>query len=136
LGGGLLDKKRKPKFKHHYLIGVVITDMTSSEPGRFQLKYRPVYYTNNDIELVAKAIKLSKDQLFKTTKEEAMKVQGCQNLVVTISTMMHSIRANNATLHHFTTEEKVDEEWFETLVESANFSESSRRILLESRISR
>jgi len=131
-----LDKKRNPKFKHHYLIGVVTTDMTSSDPGRFQLKYGPVYYTNNDIDLVAKSIELSKDQLFKTTKEEAMKIHGCQDLVVTISTMMHSIRANNATLHHFTTEDKMEDEWFETLVNSANFSKSSRRLLLESRIGR
>lgn len=129
-----MTRKKGPKFKHHYLIGVVITNMVSSNPGRFQLKYGPVYYTNDDIDLVAKAIGLSKDKLFKTSTEEAMKVHDCEELVVTISAMIASARANSATIHHFVTEEKVDEEWFETLVESANFVESSRRLLFESRI--
>lgn len=108
--------------------------MTSSNPGRFQLKYGPVYYTNNDIDLVAKALSLSKDKLFKTSTEEAMKVHDCEELIVTISAMLFSAKVNHASIHHFVTEEKVNEEWFESLVESANSVESSRRLLFDSRI--
>ena len=126
--------KVDPKRPHHYVIGVAVKSMRNNDPGKVYLKYGPVYYSNEDVAKVRDAKLLSEDRLFKTSSSDALSINECSQLVHSLTAMKHSASANDCTLHHFSSEHTLDDEVFKTLVETANFSKSSMKLLTDSRI--
>jgi len=128
-----LELKTDPKLFHHYIIAVGIHPMTSKEKsGEMFLKYRPIYFTNDDIESMQHAAMLTQDKLFKTSSHEAVKTVGCEQLSSSLAAIKLSAAANQCTLHHFSSEFKMKEEDFEVLIKAANISDSSKALLLNS----
>ena len=126
-----VDKKRP----HHYLIGVALHSINAGKKaGQRYLKYGPIHFTNDDVDKVLSAIMLSDDKLFKTTEKEALNIHGCADLVRNIASMRFSISTNQASLHHFSSEFEIEEEWFETLVDLANKYKSNLELLEKSRV--
>ena len=125
--------KTDPKLFHHYIIAVGIHPMTAkTRAGEMFLKYRPLHFTNDDVESMQHAFMLSKDKLFKTSSSEAIEAVGCTNLASSLSALKLGASANQCTLHHFSSEFEMSEEDFETLIKAANISESSKALLLNS----
>jgi len=131
---------RIPKLKvdkslpHHYLIGIAVEDAKSKNAGQFYLKYGPVYYHNNDVAKVATAVSRCTDKIYEQTQLEAIKVEGCEDLVLSISAMRLSCAANSCTMHHFSSADKFDDDYFVTLVEASNNSKSTRQKIKDARI--
>jgi len=118
---------------HHYIIAVGVHSLHSKRnAGKFFLKYRPVYFTNKDIEKVQHALMLSNDKLFKTSKQEAIQSCECDDLVYTLTCVRLGANMNNCTLHHFSSEQPMAEEDFDTIVDLANRSKHSNQLLMKS----
>lgn len=132
----VFEVKADPKLPHHYMIGVVMHDMSSSQAGEMFLKYGPVYFTHEDILKVQDASLLSVDKVFKTTSKEAADIYECRGLVVALSGMRLAANANNATLHHFSSISKIPdhESFFEGYVKNANKSKSIKKALMDAKI--
>jgi hypothetical protein len=129
-----IDLKVDKDRPHHYIIGVAIHPATSNNAGKMYLKYRPVYFHNDDVEKVQHAIMLSRDKLFKTTGVEAVKATDCEKLVGTLSSLKLAAAANMCTLHHFSSEHKMDITDFEILINGAERLESTKELLKKSAI--
>jgi hypothetical protein len=129
-----LKLKVQPELYHHYLIGVAMKNLREKNPGQIFLKYGPIYFTNDDVKNLQNAILLSKDKLFPTSQADAVKVFDSEELLHSVAAMTLSAHANDCTIHHFSSKEKIDDEWFVTLVESANFSDYSKKLLRSSKI--
>lgn len=134
----MFDLKADPALPHHYIIGVAMHGMMASpeKRGQMYLKYRPVYFHHSDICNVQDAAMMSVDKVFKTTTKEAAEMFDCRELLVAITGLKMASSANQATLHHFSSEYEIPdaEEWFEGFVKNANKIESMRRQLDEARI--
>jgi len=116
-----LKLKTDPKLPHHYIIGVCVHPATAGkDAGKMYLKYRPIHFTNKDVEKMQHAAMLSVDKLFKTSNAEAIAAVGCEKLSHGLSSMKMAAAANLCTIHHFSTEFETDEESFETIVNLAN----------------
>lgn len=126
--------KVDPKLPHHYIIGVTMKEMDTENPGEIYLKYGPVHFTNQDVENVQDSILLSQDEVFKTTTSESCQIHNCQSLVMALIGMKMAAKANHATLHHFSSEHEIEEDWFETFVEQANTSKSTKKVLIGAKI--
>ena len=125
----MFDLKIDEKFPHHYIISVGMRDMRSKNPGQMYLKHGPLYFSNDDVKNVQGALILSKDRLFETTSQQAMKNFGCKELSVAIRGMHLAAMANHCTMHHFSSPIKLQEDWFEHLVSTANKSDRNRELL-------
>jgi len=123
-----------PNRPYHCIIGVAVKTMYSSDPGKMYLKYGPIRFTNGDVEKVRDAKVLSEDKLFRTTRAEAININDCGDLVFSLSALMYSARVNECTIHHFSSAFEVDEEDLKTLVNTANFSESSKKLIQDSKM--
>ncbi|MCF8019865.1 MAG: hypothetical protein K9L62_10740 [Vallitaleaceae bacterium] len=134
----MFDLKADPSLPHHYIIGVAMHSMKSGPDlrGKMFLKYGSVYFNHKDIDNVRNAAMMSVDKVFKTTSKEATEMFECQELSSAITGLKIAAYANQATLHHFSSEFEFDnpDEVFESFVKSANISESTRRQLDEARI--
>ena len=125
--------KTDSKLFHHYIIAVHIFPATSGEnAGKYHLKYKPIHFTNDDIEDVQQAAMLSVDKLFKTSDSEALALVGKSEFGKSLSMLFLASNVNQCTLHHFSSEFEIDEETFDMFVGSANYSNHSRQILLNS----
>ena len=122
----MFDLKVDPSFPHHYIFSVGVKSMLSSNPGEFFLKHGPIHFTNEDVEKVQNAVILTKDDLYqliyKTTNKEILQVTDCADIVNQISMMKFAAAANNCTLHHYSTEDFMDDyrNFFITYVELVN----------------
>lgn len=132
----MFEIKADPKFPYHYIIGVVMRDMRSSQAGEMFLKYGPVYFTHEDISKVQDAALLSVDKVFKTTSKEAAEIHECRDLIVALTGIRLAANANDATLHHFSSVSKIPdhESFFEGYVKSANKSKSMKKALMDAKI--
>ena len=119
---------------HHYLIGVAMHNLKSKDAGKMFLKYGPLYYTNDDVKRMLNVISRCTDKLYIQTQAEAAAAENCTNLIASISAMKLSCNANDCTLHHFSSAEKLDDNAFVLLVKLANTDKSSRKKLEEARI--
>ena len=127
------DIKADERLFHHYIIGVGMHDNICSEKcGQFYLKYGPVHFTHNDIENLRDAVMLSKDEVFRTTSKEAASLYECDDLISTLSSMKYACRANKVTMHHFSSECELEDDFFISMVGSAHKIESFRQKLKES----
>jgi hypothetical protein len=123
-----------PKRPYHYIIGVGVKSMRHADPGKLYLKYGPLKFTNDDVKKVRDAKVLSEDKLFPTSSKEALDINECSEVVGSLTAMTMAARANDCTLHHFSSEFPFRDEDFETIVNSANVSKSSMKLLKDSKI--
>lgn len=131
----MIPLKVDSKLPHHYLIGVAMHNLNAGkDAGKIYLKYGPVHFTNKDVNKVLNAIMLSEDKLFKTTEKQALKIHDCSELVAIIGAIRFSIRANEGSFHHFSSAYEIEDEWFASLVDLANRSQSNKELLEKSRI--
>lgn len=129
------DIKADKRLFHHYIIGVGMHDHINSEKcGQFYLKYGPIHFTHDDIENVRDAVMLSKDQVFKTKPDEAANLYECRDLISTIGSLKYACAANKISMHHFSSEFEIDEDFFITMVKSAHKIESFKQKLKDSMI--
>lgn len=130
----MFDLKIDPKLFHHYFITVGMADMNSKNPGRMFLKHGPLYFCNDDVENVRSALILSNDRLFETDQKQALKNFDCYVIAGSIRAMQLASNANNCSMHHFSSEYKIDDEWFVTLVTVANTSQYNKELLQQSKM--
>jgi len=131
----MFEIKADPKLPYHYIIGVAIKTPFCSDYGQLYLKYFLEFH-HEDIEKVRTALRLSVDRMFPSgiTKSDAMKIADCEEVVRGINALRISAAANNATIHHFSSSAKLDDQFFETLVKNANKSKHDKKLLDDSRI--
>lgn len=129
--------KADPKLPHHYIMGVSIYNMNSSRSGEMYLKYGPVYFSHKDIMKVQDTVLLSMDKVFKTTTKEAADIHECRALIISLNGLKLAASVNGVSLHHFSSESEIPDywEWFKFFVKNSNKSETSKRKLLNARIS-
>jgi hypothetical protein len=130
----LLELKVDEKRPFHFIIGVAMHTMRSNHRGEMYLKYGPLRFTNDDVKNLQDALLLSTDRLFPTTNLEAIKLTGVEEFVSTFSSMQLSASVNQCTLHHFSSDQDIDDEWFEGLVKMANTVKSMEELLLNAEI--
>lgn len=125
--------KIDPKLYYHYLISVGVRDMRSEKRGRMYLKHGPLKFTNDDVKQVQSAKMLSEDKLFKTESIDALKNFGVTELVNSVYSILLAATANNCTVHHFSSDTEIDDDYWEGFVDRANDNEFERRKILESK---
>jgi hypothetical protein len=105
-------------------------------PGELFLKYIPLYLNHKDIINLQNAVLLSKDKLFKTQEEEAIRIHNCQKFVTQFILLRLSTIANKGSLHHFFTEDKLKdaESFFDNFVKLANTDEITKEKLMSAMI--
>jgi hypothetical protein len=125
--------KTDPKNIHHYIIAVHIFPATAGEnAGKYHLKYKPIHFTNDDVEDMQQAAMLSVDKLFKTSDSEALATVDKTEFGRNMSMLFLAASVNQCTLHHFSSEFEIDEETFDVYVKSANYSNDIRDQLFKS----
>ena len=123
--------------KEKCLFGVAVKSAKCGDnAGKFFLKYGPIYYQEKDLENTKEAKFLFEDKLLPSgiTRDQACEITGCDSLLRTFSMFVRSCDANDATMHLFKTEEKLEEDYIEMLIENANNHKSFRKILNNSKI--
>ena len=130
----MFDLKIDPKLPHHYLLSVGIHSMIGSNAGKMFLKHGPIHFTNEDVENIRSAAILSQDKLFKTSDKECLENYNCTELAGSIRYMGLAAAANMCSVHHFSSAFKIDDKWFENLVDLANVSEHNKELLRKSRV--
>lgn len=130
----IYELKADSKLPHHYFIAVAVETMHGNNPGKIFLKYRPFYFHHSQIEKFRDAAMLTQDKLFPTTSSEALKMHNLSKIAQEFSMFKLSARSNLCSLHHFSSEFEIDEEWFSTFVESANISKSTKEKLFNAKI--
>ncbi len=131
----MFEIKAEPKQPYHYIIGVSIHTPFSKEYGNLFLKYFLEFHLD-DIENVSTALRLSVDRMFPSgiTKSDAIKIAGCESIVGSIYSLKTSAQANQATIHHFSSSHKLQDVFFEGLVDRANTNKHDKKLLDDSRI--
>lgn len=108
--------------------------MHSEERGKMHLKHGPLKFTNDDVMQVQSAKMLSEDKLFPTKSKDAMETFGVTDLVQSIWSMMMAAAANNCTVHHFSSDYEIDDDYWPGFVNRANTNEFERGKLLGAKI--
>jgi hypothetical protein len=134
----MFELKVDPKNPHHYIIGVAIKDMHSKNRGQMYVKYGPLYFTNDDVQNVANAKTLLDDKIYrdiyKMKPGEIYVTTECNEIIMTLIGIKIAARANNATLHHFSSSYELPnaEKFFDDYVERANIVNSKEMKGLDS----
>ena len=129
-----LKLKTDPKLPYHNIIGVAVHPATAGKKaGKLFLKYN-VPFTNDDVLNIMHAAILSEDKLFKTTNSEAVKAYDCERVAGEMSAMQLSAKANECSLHHFSSEFEVQEEDLRIIVKLANNHDYYKDLLKKSSI--
>lgn len=119
--------------KYHCLIGVTVKSARSEDPGKLYLKYF-LKYDESDVEAVKKAIEMSENKIWKTPVKEALQICNKSQLIDTVHSLILSSNANDATIHHFTSDYEIEEKYIENIVKLANHVTYYRNLLNESKI--
>lgn len=131
----ILEIKADKKLFHHYIVCVgTHIGINNPKVGQFYLKYNVIHYTHNDIENLRDAIMLQHDQVFKTSMKDAMNIFECTDMVSTLSSLKYACNANNISMHHFSSEYEIEDEWFENIVSNAHRTTYYRQLLQEARM--
>ena len=118
----ILEIKTDKNLFHHYLIGVSIHTITHPTPGKYFLKYGPIYYTNDDVQKIANVVMRCDDKVFPQTHTEASESEGCVELLNSVECMKSSCHVNQCSIHHFSSVDKFDDDIFVGMVKLANHS--------------
>lgn len=130
----IYELKADPKLPHHYFIAVAIKSMNSDNPGEMYLKYSPFYFHHSHIEKFRDVALLIQDRLFVTTQEEALKMHGLSEMAHSFSAFRLGASVNLCSIHHFSSEFEIEDEWFSTFVKSANGSKSAKEQLFDAKV--
>jgi len=122
----LYDLKTDPKFPYHYFISVGIKPMISDAPGKMFLKHGPLKFTNDDVQRMQDASLMTKDKLFKTTNKEAMAMYNVEEITHAVWGMCIAANANQCTVHHFSSDFPIPDDYWPGFVERANTNEFER----------
>ena len=131
--------KADPRLQHHYIIAVGIKNTTGNieAAGNFFVKYVPFHFTHEELVNFMKGIALSEDPLYtkqyQVSRSDCMKIMECEKFVM-IRPMFMAAKVNNCSIHHFSSEFEISEEYFDSLAKTAKYSSESRRLLNESRM--
>ena len=126
-----------PERPIHYIIGVAVHAHPRSEKrGQLYMKYGPIIFTNVDVENLKLALETHKMELPKTKLDDALKTFNVSGLVASLSGFMIACRINNCTIHHFSSHESFDEDFFDLLVELANENGGAMKKLIDAEIRR
>jgi hypothetical protein len=121
----------------HYIIGVAVhSHPRSKKRGQLYMKYGPIVFTNNEVENLKLALETHKMEIPRTPLDEALKLFDVGSLVSSMSAFMMSCRANNCTIHHFSTNESINEDYFDHMLELANKNEGMLEYLQKSEVGR
>ena len=120
--------------KYHYIIWVAAHSALAGEKaGKLYMKYF-LSYTKEEIHEFNIAQTMIKNEMWPTTTKEALEGTKCSEVMGSLYGLKLSAQANQATIHHFTTEFETEAKFFESLVDLANVSKSQRELLDKSRI--
>jgi len=108
---------------YHYLIGVGMNDIRySKEPGKVYLDSF-FEFTDKDKENVNNCRLLAKDKLFKSSVSDSSIVFGCSDVITNFQGLLMRARAQNTILLHYTSESKLDRDFFERWVKVTPYEE-------------
>lgn len=130
----MYDLKIDRNLPYHYFISVGVRSALDHDPGRFFLKHGPLKYTNDDVENVRDAKMLSEDKLYKTSNKDAMNIFNCTEIIHAIWSMLRAADANQCSVHHFSSDMPIDDDFWPGFVERANTNRFEREKLDGSRI--
>ena len=120
--------------KYHYIIGVATHPALAGEKaGKLYMKYF-LSYSKEELREFNLAKTMVENKMWPTTYTEALEGTKCNSLLGNLFALQMGVQANQATLHHFTTNLKMDDKFFESLVNLANTNENNRKLLNKSRI--
>ena len=121
----------------HYLIGIAVHSHPRSEKrGQLFLKYGPIVFTNKDVENLKLAIETHKGELIKTTLEDSLKIFDVSSLVSEIGMFKMSCKVNICTMHHFSSSQAFDDDYFEHMIDLANKDETMNKFLMDAEVRR
>lgn len=138
----MFNLKVDDKVPHHYIIGVAVKSMLSSNPGKMFLKYGPVYFKNEDVEHILDSLNLLDDkiytEIYKMKPDDIYKMMGCSELIMSLIGLSIAAKTNDTTLHHFSCESPIDDvdNFFEGYVDRANKFDKEIKGLKDARIKR
>lgn len=127
----------EPERPIHYIIGVAVHSHPRSEKrGQLYMKHGPIVFTNNDVENLKLALETHKMEIPQTSLDDALKTFDVQHLVLSMSAFMMSCRANNCTVHHFSSDAAFDDAYFDDFLELANTSKGVMKKLMDAEVGR
>lgn len=130
-----LNLKIDPNLPIHYLIGVAVyAHPRSKKRGHLFLKYGPIVFTNQDVENLKFALETHKGELIKTTLERSLKIFDVSSLVSEIGAFKMSCQVNTCTIHHFSSSEAFDDDYFEHMIELANKDKTMNEFLMDAEV--
>jgi len=91
-------------------------------------------YSKEEMQEFTLAKTMVENEMWSTTYEEALKGTKCNGLLGNLYGLQIASQINQTTLHHFTANFKIKEEFFKNLVDLANTSKIQRELLDKSRI--
>ena len=118
---------------YHWIFGVRTISSIEKKESDLSLDFA-IPYTSKDFNNFELAKIMSDNEILKTSTNEALGVYGLNNLAESINMGMLRAKVNSMTVHHLYTEFQMNRDELEMWVKSCNFSESSRRKLIESKI--
>ena len=107
---------------YHYLVGVGANDIRSAEPGKLYLDSF-FEFTDKDKENVNNCRLLAKDKLFKSSVHDSSVVFECSHIITNFQGLLMRARAQNTIILHYTSENKLDRESFESWIKVTPFEE-------------
>jgi len=131
---------KENKTVHHYLFSVGIHGPMHEKSGQLFIKHGVIHWTNKLHGKIMDAKLLNKDRLFPggITYDEALEIEGVtkeeKGLINSINPFFIAARVNMCTVHKFTSESEVEEEWFDHLVEYSHRIKSFKKLLKDSKI--
>jgi hypothetical protein len=127
--------KIDPDLPIHYLIGVAVdSHPRSKKRGQLFLKYGPIVFANTDVENLKLAIETHKGKLIKTTLKDSLKMFNVSGLVSEIGMFKMSCQINVCTVHHFSSSQAFDDDYFEHMIELANKDEIMNQFLMDAEV--
>jgi len=107
---------------YHYLISVGTNPITSGKPGKIYLDSF-LEFDDSDVERVGNCRLLSNDKLFRNSLEQAAAVFGCSDLFFNFQGLLLRSRVQNTIVLHYSSDDKLDREFFRTYVEVTSLKE-------------
>ena len=125
---------------HHYLFSVRVYGPINNKAGQLFIKHGVIHWTNQLYRKIMDAKSLNEDKLFPNgiTYDEACEIEGITkrelDIVNSINPFIMAAKINMCTVHKFTSESEIEEEWFDNIVENAHKIESFKKLLKDSQI--
>jgi hypothetical protein len=124
-----------PERPIHYIIGVAVYSHPKDEKrGQLYMKYGPIVFTNTDVENLKFALETHKMEIPKTSLDDALKTFDVFQIVGSMSAFLMSCRANNCSVHHFSSYEALDDTFFDHILELANKNDGMLKKLMDAEV--